>query len=56
MQSGPREIYPEIRVQPFQGNIRYFILLGDLPQNRQVGYIAIGAAAISVGATAGRQR
>lgn len=30
--------------QPFQGNIRYFILLGDLPQNRQVGYIAIGAA------------
>jgi hypothetical protein len=30
--------------QPFQGNIRYFILLGDLPQDRQVGYIAIGAA------------
>lgn len=30
--------------QPFQGNLRYFILLGDLPQNRQVGYIAIGAA------------
>jgi hypothetical protein len=29
--------------QPFQGNIRYFILLGDLPANRQVGYIAIGA-------------
>ena len=30
--------------QPFQGGVRYFILLGDLPQNRQVGYIAIGAA------------
>jgi len=30
--------------QPFQGGIRYFILLGDLPANRQVGYVAIGAA------------
>jgi hypothetical protein len=30
--------------QPFQGSIRYFILLGDLPADRQVGYIAIGAA------------
>jgi hypothetical protein len=30
--------------QTTQGTIRYFILLGDLPQNRQVGYIAIGAA------------
>ena len=30
--------------QPFQGSIRYFILLGDLPEDRQVGYIAIGAA------------
>ena len=30
--------------QPFQGSIRYFILLGDLPPDRQVGYIAIGAA------------
>jgi catechol 2,3-dioxygenase-like lactoylglutathione lyase family enzyme len=30
--------------QPFQGSIRYFILLGDLPSDRQVGYIAIGAA------------
>src|ERR1700740_1049637 len=29
--------------QPFQGAIRYFILLGELPANRQVGYIAIGA-------------
>jgi predicted enzyme related to lactoylglutathione lyase len=30
--------------QPFRGSIRYFILLGILPENRQVGYIAIGAA------------
>ncbi len=34
----------KLHEQPFQGAIRYFILLGDLPQNRQVGYIAIGAA------------
>jgi len=33
----------KLHEQPFQGGIRYFILLGDLPQNRQVGYIAIGA-------------
>jgi catechol 2,3-dioxygenase-like lactoylglutathione lyase family enzyme len=33
----------KVHQQPFQGNIRYFILLGDLPANRQVGYIAIGA-------------
>jgi catechol 2,3-dioxygenase-like lactoylglutathione lyase family enzyme len=30
--------------QPFRGTIRYFVLLGDLPGDRQVGYIAIGAA------------
>jgi catechol 2,3-dioxygenase-like lactoylglutathione lyase family enzyme len=30
--------------QPFRGSNRYFILLGDLPADRQVGYIAIGAA------------
>ena len=30
--------------QPFQGAIRYFILLSDLGPNREVGYIAIGAA------------
>jgi len=30
--------------QPFRGAVRYFILLGDLPEDRQVGYIAIGAA------------
>ena len=31
-----------LHAQPFQGGQRYFILLGDLPANRQVGYIAIG--------------
>jgi catechol 2,3-dioxygenase-like lactoylglutathione lyase family enzyme len=30
--------------QPFRGTIRYFILLDDLPEDRQVGYIAVGAA------------
>src|SRR5262245_58905435 len=34
----------KLHQQPFQGGIRYFILMGDLPANRQVGYIAIGAA------------
>ena len=36
----------KLHEQPFQGGLRYFILLGDLPQNRQVGYIAIGDAGI----------
>jgi len=31
--------------QPMRDSIRYFVLLGDLPADRQVGYIAIGAAA-----------
>jgi predicted enzyme related to lactoylglutathione lyase len=31
-----------LHAQPFQGGFRYFILLGELPANRQVGYIAIG--------------
>ncbi len=38
--------------QEFRGTIRYFVLLGDLPPDRQVGYIAIGAAqgrAVSIG-------
>jgi catechol 2,3-dioxygenase-like lactoylglutathione lyase family enzyme len=38
--------------QDFRGGKRYFVLLGQLPPDRQVGYIAIGAAAgrpISVG-------
>lgn len=30
--------------QDLRGTIRYFVLLGDLPADRQVGYIAIGAA------------
>ncbi|MGH9240925.1 MAG: VOC family protein, partial [Vicinamibacterales bacterium] len=30
--------------QPLQGGLRYFVLLGDLPPDRQVGYVAIGAA------------
>jgi catechol 2,3-dioxygenase-like lactoylglutathione lyase family enzyme len=28
--------------QPFQGGQRYFVLLGDLPENRRVGYLAVG--------------
>ena len=31
--------------QPIRDTVRYFVLLGDLPADRQVGYIAIGAAA-----------
>ena len=31
-----------LHAQPFQGGFRYFILFGDLPANRQVGYVAIG--------------
>jgi catechol 2,3-dioxygenase-like lactoylglutathione lyase family enzyme len=30
--------------QPVRDTLRYFVLLGDLPTDRQVGYIAIGAA------------
>jgi catechol 2,3-dioxygenase-like lactoylglutathione lyase family enzyme len=30
--------------QDFRGGKRYFVLLGNLPPDRQVGYIAIGAA------------
>jgi catechol 2,3-dioxygenase-like lactoylglutathione lyase family enzyme len=30
--------------QDFRGGKRYFVLLGNLPADRQVGYIAIGAA------------
>ena len=30
--------------QPVRDTLRYFILLGDLPADRQVGYVAIGAA------------
>ena len=31
-----------LHAQPFQGGFRYFVLFGDLPENRQVGYLAIG--------------
>lgn len=31
-----------LHAQPFQGGFRYFILLGELPASRQVGYLAIG--------------
>jgi catechol 2,3-dioxygenase-like lactoylglutathione lyase family enzyme len=31
-----------LHAQPFQGGQRYFVLLGDLPENRQVGYLAVG--------------
>ena len=31
-----------LHAQPFQGGFRYFVLLGELPENRQVGYVAIG--------------
>src|ERR1044071_7042610 len=33
-----------VHQQPVRDSLRYFILLGDLPADRQVGYIAIGAA------------
>ena len=33
-----------LHAQPFQGAQRYFVLLGSLPENRAVGYIAVGAA------------
>ncbi|MBK7117112.1 MAG: VOC family protein [Proteobacteria bacterium] len=33
-----------LHAQPFQGAQRYFVLLGPLPENRAVGYLAIGAS------------
>jgi catechol 2,3-dioxygenase-like lactoylglutathione lyase family enzyme len=33
-----------LHAQPYQGAQRYFILLGPLPENRAVGYLAIGAS------------
>src|SRR4029453_9574838 len=30
--------------QPVRDTLRYFVLLGDLPADRQLGYVAIGAA------------
>jgi predicted enzyme related to lactoylglutathione lyase len=31
-----------LHAQPFQGGFRYFVLLGELNEKREVGYIAIG--------------
>jgi catechol 2,3-dioxygenase-like lactoylglutathione lyase family enzyme len=31
--------------QPIRDTLRYFVVLGDVPADRQVGYVAIGAAA-----------
>jgi catechol 2,3-dioxygenase-like lactoylglutathione lyase family enzyme len=31
-----------LHAQPFQGAFRYFVLLGPLPENRAVGYLAVG--------------
>ena len=31
-----------LHAQEFRGGKRYFVLLGELPENRQVGYLAIG--------------
>jgi catechol 2,3-dioxygenase-like lactoylglutathione lyase family enzyme len=33
-----------LHAQPYQGAQRYFVLLGPLPQDRAVGYIAVGAS------------
>jgi catechol 2,3-dioxygenase-like lactoylglutathione lyase family enzyme len=33
----------KLHQQPVRDTLRYFVLLGDLPADRQVGYIAIGA-------------
>jgi catechol 2,3-dioxygenase-like lactoylglutathione lyase family enzyme len=33
-----------LHAQPFRGGQRYFVLLGQLPENRAVGYIAVGQA------------
>ena len=33
-----------LHAQPFRGGQRYFVLLGPLPENRAVGYLAVGAA------------
>jgi catechol 2,3-dioxygenase-like lactoylglutathione lyase family enzyme len=33
-----------VHQQPVRDTLRYFIVLGDVPSDRQVGYVAIGAA------------
>lgn len=32
----------KLHAQPFRGSNRYFVLLGEMSENRQVGYLAIG--------------
>jgi len=39
-----RVVRTTLHQQPVRDTLRYFVLLGNLPQDRQVGYIAIGAA------------
>jgi catechol 2,3-dioxygenase-like lactoylglutathione lyase family enzyme len=34
----------ELHAQPFRGAFRYFVLLNPLTENREVGYLAVGAA------------
>src|SRR5690606_22816008 len=31
-----------LHAQPFQGGFRYFVLLGEMNERREVGYVAIG--------------
>jgi len=38
-----RILKTKLHQQPVRDTLRYFVLLGDLPQDRQIGYIAIGA-------------
>lgn len=35
----------ELHAQEFRGGFRYFVLLDPLPENREVGYLAVGASA-----------
>lgn len=42
-----------LHAQPFRGGQRYFVLLGPLPENRAVGYIAVGAASAGRGSYIG---
>ena len=34
----------KLHAQPFRGAFRYFILLGEMNENREVGYLALGAS------------
>lgn len=35
----------ELHAQEFRGGLRYFVLLNPLPENREVGYLAVGDSA-----------